>query len=173
MKTLLTLIGLSVALGAAAADTAVLVPAPVPKAAPPSPFSKGEFLTESFYTARYSGSFNDPAQSFGVGVGYAITPNIVAAGRLVSYTATPNLIDDVVGRVAYRAQLSWLPKGVFPYAFTEGGGNIHDGVGFAGAGGGLEWRPFKHVRLGAEADVRENTEWQASIGFTGFLGISF
>lgn len=153
-------------------------PAPVPVQAPAKKaewtYSKGEFSTESFYTARFSGSFNEPEQAIGVGVGYALTRNLVASVRAVSYNDVPQLVSEVSGRLTARAPLSFISNKLAPYAFIEGGGNIQTGVGFGGAGGGIEWRPYwKNVGLFAESDLRLDTEWVTSIGLSGGLRLNF
>lgn len=137
-------------------------------------YSKGEFSTESFYTARFSGSFDKPEQAIGVGIGYALTRNLVASVRAVSYNEAPEFVNEVSGRLTARAPLSFISNKLAPYAFVEGGGNLQSGVGFGGAGGGIEWRPFwKHQFVKVESDLRLDTEWRTSIGVTGSFGFNF
>ena len=137
-------------------------------------FSKGEFSADSFYTARFSGSFDQPEQGVGFGVGYAITRNLVAQVRGVSYNDASELVNEVSGRLSFRAPLSIISNKLAPYAFLEGGSGLQSGVGFGGAGGGIEWRPiWKQLGLFAEADLRLDTEWTTSIGVNGGLRLQF
>ena len=151
------------------------VPGLAPEPATPKwAFAAGEFSAESFYTARFSGDFNDAQQGIGVGVGYAITPNIVASVRGVSYLESNIGVNELSGRLTYRAQLPFLSRKLAAYAFTEGGGNLQTGTGFAGAGGGVEWRPlWQQLGLFAESDLRLDTEWVSSIGISGGVRLSF
>lgn len=171
MKKLLTLLTLLAIPVMAAQPPAPVTPEPVKRE---WTYSKGEFSTESFYTARFSGSFNRPEQAIGVGIGYALTRNLVASVRAVSYNDAPELVNEVSGRLTARAPLSFISNKLAPYAFVEGGGNLQSGIGFGSAGGGIEWRPvWKNVGLFAESDLRLDTEWQTSIGVSGGLRLNF
>jgi hypothetical protein len=137
-------------------------------------YSKSEILVESGYVWRFSGSFNEPQEGIVVGVGYSLTPNLVVGVRGVSYLDDPQGVNELAGRVTYRAPLSFLSNKLAPYAFTEGGCGLQSGIGFGGAGGGIEWRPFwKNIGVYGEADVRVTTEWTSSVGVSGGLRLNF
>jgi len=107
-------------------------------------------------------------------VGYAITRNLVAQVHAVSYNQDVQTINEVSGRLAFRAPLSFISPKLAPYAFVEGGGGLQNGIGFGAAGGGIEWRPVsKYVSLFTEADLRLDTEWQSSVGLNGGLRLRF
>ena len=172
MKTLLTILGLS-ALIASAADQ----PSPIANVKPEPPgwaFGSKEVIIESYYTARFSGSFNDADQGIGFGVGYALNDNIVASVNGVSYLDSVQGVNEILGRISYRAPLKFLSVKLAPYAFTYGGGNLQTGIGFAGAGGGIEWRPiWKQLGVFGEADLRIDTEWESSVGISTGVRLNF
>lgn len=177
MKTLLTIIGLS-ALCASAAQTtnnpAMDQPSPIAPEPTAWQYAKGELSVESFYTARFSGDFDNAQQGIGVGVGYSLTPNVVVSVRGVSYLDDPQGVNEIQGRIAYRVEVPWiLPKNAAAYGFGYGGGNLQSGEGFAGAGGGIQYRFFKNFDFSVESDLRLTTEWEPSIGISGIFGFHF
>lgn len=168
MKTLLTIIGLSIALVASAAE-----PVKQPEPVKGWTYAVQKLSVESFYTARFSGDFDHAYQGVGIGIGYALTPHITASVRGVSYLDEPNAVNELSGRVSYSEKLKFISNKLVGYAFAEGGAGLQSGVGFGGAGGGLEYMLLKNVGLGTEADVRIDTQWEPSVGIAGFLRFHF
>lgn len=146
-------------------------PIPVESKIDESILHKGLFA-DTFYTLRFSDGFSHPDQGAGVGVGYAFTPNILGSVRGTHYLDQDVGLNELAGRLTLRGD--FVHTRIILYAFTEGGANLQSGVGFGGAGGGIELRPiWKWLGLGAEVDLRENTDWRTSIGLTAFAHIGF